>query len=149
MYVKVESSGVCERKGLVQVRFSFYLDEKDYGYEKHHVRIPIIPEGGYPGKVNEMGAPSDEKDYQKWVNSLPKEWVNNPFHNHFIYVSPETPDDEIMDLGEAYLEEAYIKWACEERIDCKNYHSFPEVKNVSACESRVTVLKSKELKRSL
>lgn len=37
-------------------------------------------------------------------------WQNNPFHNHFIYVEPDTTDEEIMDIGEAFLDEAYIKW---------------------------------------
>ena len=51
MRVKVEPSGCCERKGLVQVRFSMYLEPEDYGYDKHYVQVLIIPEGGYTGKV--------------------------------------------------------------------------------------------------
>lgn len=63
MKVKVEPSGCCERKGMVQVRFSFYLDPTDYGYDKHHIEVPVIPEGGYPGKVDEQGSPIDIKDW--------------------------------------------------------------------------------------
>lgn len=38
MYVRVEPTGCCERKGMVQVRFCFYLDEGDAGYAKCRVK---------------------------------------------------------------------------------------------------------------
>ena len=117
MFVKVEPTGCCERKGMVQIRFCMYLEPSDYGYEKHYVQVPIIPEGGYPGEVDEMGNPIDIEDYNKWLDTLPKAWQTNPFHNHFIYVEPDISDEDIMDIGEAFLHEAYIKWACEQRLD--------------------------------
>jgi hypothetical protein len=94
MYVKIEPSGVCERKGMVQVRYCMYLESGDYGYDKHYVEVPVIPEGGYPGKVDEMGRPIDSTDYQKWIDGLSKVWQNNPFHNHFVYVEPTATDKE-------------------------------------------------------
>lgn len=144
MYVKVEPTGCCERKGLVQVRFCMYLDENDYGYDKHHILVPIIPEEGYLGKVDEMGSPIDIKEYDTWVDSLPKVWQNNPFHNHFIYVKPETLDEEIMDIGEAHLHEAYIKWACELKHDLEN----PKVKFPSSFDKEKVKLKVKHLKET-
>lgn len=153
MYVKVEPSGCCERKGLVQIRFCMYLDEGDYGYNAHHVQVPVIPEEGYQGEVDEEGVPKDWKDYQKWIDSLPKIWQTNPFHNHFIYVEPDTTDNEIMDIGEAFLQEAYIKWSRDEKLDLKNPPiKFPEFVNQerrSAVEAKVNHLKETILEREL
>lgn len=151
MYVRVEPSGCCERKGLVQIRFCMYLDEGDYGYEKHHIQVPVIPEEGYQGEIDEEGNPKDWKDYQKWIDSLPRIWQTNPFHNHFIYVEPETTDEEIMAVGEAFLQEAYIKWAREEKLDLKNPPiKYPESVNEErrqAVETKVKHLKETVLER--
>jgi len=153
MYVKVEPSGCCERKGLVQIRFCMYLDEGDYGYNAHHVQVPVMPEEGYKGDVDGEGRPKDEKDYQKWIDSLPKIWQTNPFHNHFIYVEPDTTDDEIMDIGEAFLQEAYIKWAREEKLDLKNqpikYPEFVNEERRQAVETKVIHLKETILERRI
>ena len=152
MYVKVEPSGCCERKGMLQIRFSFYLDPIDFGYKKHHIEVPVIPEGGYPGKVDEQGSPIDIKDYEKWLKKLPTVWQNNPFHNHFIYVETDISDKEIMDIGKAFLAECYIKWEDEEILDLKNPPiTFPTVidnTRLETVEAKVkhlkeTVLESK------
>uniref|UniRef100_A0A6M3KFC0 Uncharacterized protein n=1 Tax=viral metagenome TaxID=1070528 RepID=A0A6M3KFC0_9ZZZZ len=50
MFVKIEPSGCCERKGLVQVRFSFYLEDGDYGYERHHVQVSGFSKDTYKGR---------------------------------------------------------------------------------------------------
>ena len=106
MYVKVEPTGCCERKGMVQVRFCFFLDPTDYGYEKHHVKID-------------------------------GEWQDNPFHNHFIYVEPDTIDKEIAEIGKAFLAEAYIKWATDSKLDLVN-DALPFKKPAVVTESRIT-----------
>ncbi len=108
MFVKVEPTGCCERKGLVQIRFSMYLDEDDYGYDKHHVLVPERP-------LTENGLADP-----KLAELVPKKWQNNPFHNHFIYVEPETTDTVIMNIGQAVLEEVYMEWACDKRPEPKN-----------------------------
>ena len=150
MYIKVEPTGVCERKGLVQIRFCMYLDEGDYGYEKHHIQVPVVPKEGYRGKVDELGSPIDRENYQTWIDSLPKVWQTNPFHNHFIYVEPKTSDEEIMDIGEAFLHEAYIKWACEEKLDIKNPPiQYPVSFDVVKVEAKVQHLKVTSLERKL
>ena len=134
MYVRVEPTGCCERRGLVQVRFCMYLDTDDYGYERHHIQAPVIPEGGYTGGVDVDGMPTKMRRYQKWLDKLPKVWQCNPFHNHYIHIKPETSDEEIMDIGLAFLEEAYIKWACGEKIDLKNpcvYHREPNTEGIA------------------
>ena len=152
MRVKVEPTGCCERKGMVQVRFCMYLEPGDYGYDKHHVQVPVIPEEGYQGKVDERGSPIDIEDYNKWLDSLPKEWQNNPFHNHFIYVEPNATDKQILDIGEAFLTEAYQKWAAHTFPDLKNKpHTKPVVDNarIAACETKAQHLKNTLLERQV
>ena len=108
---KIEPSGCTVRKGKVQLRFSFYLELGDARYEEHHVQVPIIPEGGYPGKVGAMGRPVDREYYKSWRESLPKKWQTNPFHNHFVYVDIDTSDAEIKQLMAETLEEFFGIWA--------------------------------------
>jgi len=151
MFVKVEPSGCCERKGMVQVRFCMYLEPGDYGYDKHHVQLPVTPEEGYQGKVGDMGIPVDIDDYNRWIDTLPKIWQNNPFHNHFIYVEPDTSDEEIMDIGGAFLKEAYADWAIDKAPKPKNKpHTMPviDASRITACEAKVQHLKVTLLERS-
>ena len=114
MYVKIEPTGVCERKGLVQIRFCMYLELGEYGYERHHVQV--LKEGAvYTGERDALGMPLDMSDYLSWESNQVKVWQNNPFHNHFIYVEHDIDTKTIMDIGEAFLQEAFIKWTCEEK----------------------------------
>lgn len=113
-YAKLETTGLAVRKGKVQIRFSFYLEPNDARYDEHHVQVPDPLsekwQKGYPGVYGDMG-PLDEKDYQKWYDSLPKIWQNNPFHNHFVYVDPDVTDGEISKLMREHLQEFYGLWA--------------------------------------
>ncbi len=72
MYVKIEGTGCCEHKGMVQVRFCMYLDPTDYGYEKHHIQVPDLTGVKYKGKVDKDDIPVDFTDCQKLLDSLPK-----------------------------------------------------------------------------
>jgi hypothetical protein len=120
MKVVINESGCCIKKGMSQIRLDMFLDEKDYGYDRRYVEVPDMSKEKYPGKVDDNGNPVDMIDYQKWVDSLPKKWQLNPFHVHFIKVHPDTSEKEIMDIADAFLQEAYIKWACDQKIDCSN-----------------------------
>ena len=141
MFVKVEPSGCCERKGMVQIRFCMFLDEGDYGYDKHHVQVP------------ERDLTEAEIADPELAAKVPRVWQVNPFHNHFIYVEPDTADGEIMDIGEAFLHEAYIKWACEQKLDLVN----PPIERptvidntrIDACEAKVQHLKENVLERKV
>ena len=108
--VKIEQSGCCERHGLCQVRLAMYLEPGDYGYERCHIRVPVIPEGGYTGAVDTMGSPVDQADYDAWINSLPKVRQLNPFHNHFLHLEPDVTDQEIEDLMAFHLPNFYEAW---------------------------------------
>ena len=152
MYVRVEPSGCCERKGMVQVRFSMYLEPTDYGYDKHHVQVPVIPEEGYQGKVDAWGNPVNAKHFEKWIDALPKKWQNNPFHNHFIYVEPTISDESILAIAEETLHQAYKKWSADTFPDVKNApYAKPiiDAARITACEAKVQHLKDTALERKV
>lgn len=140
MFVKVEPTGCCERKGLVQVRFSMYLDKGDYDFERYHVQVP------------EREPTEEELADPKRLEEIPKVWRVNPFHNHFVFVEPDIADEEIMDIGRAFLEEAYIKWASGEKRDLKNpsvkYPASVDSARLSACDAKIQSLKNNILESS-
>jgi hypothetical protein len=108
---KIEPTGCCVHKGKGQLRLSFYLEPDDPRYEEHHIQVPIIPEEGYPGEVDAEGAPVDQEHYDSWLESLPKQWQDNPFHNHFVFVDANASDAEIKQLLLESLEEFFSIWA--------------------------------------
>jgi hypothetical protein len=150
-YVVVDPNGTSERKGMVQIHLSMYLYPCDYGYGKQHVQTTVFPEEGYPGEIDKNGFPLDGGEYEKWVNSLPKEWVNNPFHSHFIYVEPTVADEEIIDMAETYLKIAYEQWSNNQVIDLKNpviiWPSEINDERLAAIEAKVQHLKNSSLMR--
>ena len=145
MYFKVEKTGCTERKGMVQIRYCLYLDPVDYGYDKHYVEVPIIPEEGYMGKVDEEGTPVDPKAYDLWYDSLPTEMQLNPFHNHFVQVGPTITDKEIKYVGELALLMAKEKWDKDIVPNIKNqlvnYPKIVTAERKLECETKVEAVK--------
>jgi hypothetical protein len=132
MYYKIEKSGCCERKGMVQIRYCFYLDKEDYGYEKHYIDVPIIPE--------DFDYKRDEKIIEEEIKKLPTEKKLTPFHNHFSYFSPEATDKEIKDAGDKFLNEAYDFWKKDEFPNVQNLTK-PTASSKEACELRINEIK--------
>lgn len=116
MIARIEPAGISVRRGKVQIRFSFYLELGDARYEEHYVQVSIFPPEGYPGEVGNAGNPTDMDAYNEWVESLPKVWQNNPFHNHFVRVGPDVRDGEIHQLMGDSLAEFYSMWSRGEDI---------------------------------
>jgi len=110
MYFKVNKTGINERKGLVEIRYDLYLDPQDDRYSEHHVLVPVIPSGGYSGKVDELGQPVNLADYDQWLSGLPKVWQDNPFCCHFMQFEPTITDLEIIEAGDKFLKMAYGNW---------------------------------------
>lgn len=138
MYVRIEPTGCLARKGLVQIRFCMYLDEGDYGYEKHRTQVPERP------------LTDKELADQVLADLVPKVWQTNPFHNHFIYVEFYITDKEIMNIGEAFLKAAYAGWSCNERLVLRNQPvRFHEIGNKTKVEAKVRHLKETKLERKL
>ena len=116
---EIEPTGCCEHKGMRQIRLCFYLEPGDARYNEHHVNMPVIPKNGYPGKKDEQGQPESMDDARSWVDSLPKKWQTNPFHNHFIYVALDATDEEIAKQADALLPQFYGQWQRRERLGVK------------------------------
>lgn len=99
MYAKIEPTGCSVRRGAVQLRIDLFLEPFEPRYAEHYVQA--VDEGskafknGYKGRMKD-GEPVDPDDYNKWLNGLPKKWQNNPFHSHFIQMSPDATDEEIQ-----------------------------------------------------
>ena len=149
MHYKIEPSGCCEVKGLMQIRFCLYLEAGDYGYEKHHITVPVFPKEGYPGKMDVNGTPIDIKDYEKWVKGLPTQEQDNPFHNHFAYVPQEITDDGLHALGKQIIQDAMERWEKNETPDVKtNMPQFDNTPNNSKSvliEARIADIKTKQI----
>ena len=114
--------------GMVNISASFYLEEGDEGWDKyqaeHHVTVPIIPEGGYKGKLGEDGRPDDQEDYDIWIKSLPTETRDNPFCNHAIQFEHDATEEEILwcfewALAQTHLNYLYDDLHCEKGTPAK------------------------------
>lgn len=118
MYFKITNVGEkkYEDMGMVNVDAAFYLEEGDDGFAaymaEHHVQVPVIPEGGYPGKVDKEGIPLDQKDFAAWMAALPKVWQLNPFCNHSMQFEASATEEEILycfEWGLAMTHANYLK----------------------------------------
>ena len=146
MYYRIEPSGTLAHQkykkydGLVQIRYDFFLEPEDYGYEKMYLYLPIITKP-YPGKVDENGNYIDKDDYDGWLDSLPHEWVSTYFRSRLIRVLPSITDKEIQELGEAYLQASYVHWAGDETIFQNPPDVKPKVPNITYCLLRAEQVK--------
>ncbi len=80
---------------LLKVGVGLYPAKGSLCYPRHHVPRPVIPEGGYPGPVDERGRPLFPEDFQEWLASLPTRMVLNPFLTHFIRINPQTTETQL------------------------------------------------------
>lgn len=109
-YGRIGSSGCKVRKGKIKLLFRFYLEPGDPRYEEHHVVVPVVPEGGYPGKMVDEH-PADQQAFKEWLQGLPTEERDNPFHNHFEYVNDSILQAEVEALMALRLEEFFAAWS--------------------------------------
>jgi hypothetical protein len=136
MYFEIEPTGCCEYKGMVQVKYRFYLDPADHGYEKHYVDVRVLPDE-MPKKFR-GDLFGDEKlrvEYLDWVSSLPVKKQLNPFHSHIMLFPSTVTDKEINDMGASFLSEAYEFWS---------RGVYPALKGVALDKSAVVPVAQKE-----
>jgi hypothetical protein len=144
MFFKVNTTGVSERKGLVEVRYDLYLDSTDERYSEHYVQVPVIPKEGYTGKVDEEGSPVDQADYDKWLAGLKTTYQHNPFCCHFVQFEPTVTDAEIEYVGKLALDMKYKDWVAGSLTRTKNEPvtwSIDSTKK-AACATRVATIKA-------
>jgi len=119
-YVEVEPSGCGEFHGNVKVRYDFFLTPDAYRYDDRHLYLVDTTTeeylAGYTGKLNEDGTPKNLVQYDKWEASLPRVWVNTPFHSHFCYFDADVTNAEVEKAGLYHLGNFYSAW-CDDWID--------------------------------
>ena len=111
---RIEPTGCCENHGRVQVRFSLFLKPGEKRYDEYYLNLPIMPEGGYPGKLDNTEESQDA--YKAWIDALPHEWVNTPFHNHFETFEADVTDKEIEQELKEVVDEFWAIWRHNENI---------------------------------
>lgn len=154
MYFKVEPSGCCERKGMVQIRYDFYLHPGDYGHKERRVKAPIMPEGGYQGPLKDDGSPESAKHYVNWLESLPRMWIDTPFHSHFFYFHPDdATEDYIRDVGRQLCREAFIKWKNGRTPNLRNplipWHMKNDPIRKALCNGKVSQVQSLQISEAV
>jgi len=163
-YAVVNKSGCCEYHGNVQIRIDFYLTPDALRYDDCLVQVIDTTSSeyleGYKGELDKNGQPVDLDDYQKWLDSLPTIEQLNPFHSHFVYLSPtEATEAKIKELMEFHLPNFYKAfqeyrdkelggmrhgWAVETRVEPTRYDEtlsqleYETLKN--ECESKIAEL---------
>lgn len=95
--------GTHIHKDLLKAGIAFYPSESDKSYAVQYVSVPIIPEGGYPGAVNEHSEPLDKDAYRAWIESLPTKMQLNPAFTHFIKIDPSITKPQL----EAQIQEIF------------------------------------------
>ena len=100
-----------EFHGNIAVKLEFYLNPEDYGYEQTYVGVPDFTGATYKGKLAKDGQPRDAADYEAWVDSLPRKWQLNPFHNHFIYLPPDYSKADVEAQIAFHLPNFYAAWS--------------------------------------
>jgi hypothetical protein len=87
---RCQFAGAHIHRGVLKAGIALFPREGGLSYPRHYVSRPIIPEGGYPGDVDELGQPLDADNYRMWLESLPTRMVLNPCLTHFIRIAPDT-----------------------------------------------------------
>jgi hypothetical protein len=100
-YGVIEKSGCGEFKGKVKIRIDCFLTPESPYYDQYGGAYVVDTASkeylaGYKGaKDDKTGEPLDWDDYNKWLDSLPTVWQDNPFHSHFVYYDTTVLDDSI------------------------------------------------------
>lgn len=167
MFFKIINIGDPKYKysdmGMINVDAAFYLEAGDEGFDKyqaeHYAQVPVIPAGGYPGKLDDEGVPADKKAFGVWLAALPKVWQFNPFCNHSIQFEPSVTKEEILycfDLALVMTHENYLKNDLECKVDGRvvnqsiNYESrkvfYDGIKNIPEAEKTIIMKAAEQLK---
>jgi hypothetical protein len=123
-----EPSGTHWHKGQLKGRLDLFPEPLEKSYAKNYVYVPVVPEGGYTGKVNESGQPIDQKAYDKWLASLPHIWQLNPCLSIFVGIDENTTKT----LFDEFIKDTYTKDVLATIDNIMSSKSTPEQPHLSA-----------------
>jgi hypothetical protein len=90
LHPRIKFAGAHIHRDMLKAGIAIFPREGGLSYPRHYVPKPVIPEGGYPGGVDEQGRPLNVDNYQAWLRSLPVRMELNPCLVHFIRINPGT-----------------------------------------------------------
>lgn len=88
-----------------------YLEPTDPRYSEHHVFVVDETSPKFSAGYHGMKDPINQEDYQKWIDTLPHVWRDNPFHNHFVFVDSDITDGQVKKLVSDCLSEFFSVWS--------------------------------------
>ena len=143
---------------MVQVTIDMYLEPGDYRYDEYYLYLPVYNGEVYNGKTT-LGVPDNINNFNKWMDKLPHEWQNTPFHTHFYYVDSIKDITDLEDDVKKILEEVYKIWAKGENVPANwkskyrnkpKFIDLPDEQRLIECQNKIdsikTVLADKEIK---
>lgn len=150
MITKFEKTGCCERRGMVQIRVSFFLEPDEEGYDDYHIQVPTER---YSGPRKERGQPADLEDFATWKETCEKKWIDTPCHNHFFRIEPGGAEDDdaiILDIAERCGEEVLRAQKHHRAPNLANPKT-PRLSNVTSkrrtqCNNRVATLPTDDIR---
>ena len=130
--MRLNPTGTHSQHGYMKVRIDFYPRKTDRTYSTHHVQVPIIPEEGYPGAKDDKGNPVDEWAYNFWLESLPKEWQDNPCLCHFIKIGDADTQESLTE----YIKDMFPDTVLKTLDDVLADHDVKTLQRMTAVRSR-------------
>jgi hypothetical protein len=101
--IAFEPSGTHLKGDSLKIRLDLFPEVGEKSYAQNYVSLPVIPVGGYPGKVNTDGSPVSQKAYDTWLAGLPHIWQLNPCLSVFVRVDQNiTPELLTQFVGDVY-----------------------------------------------
>jgi len=142
-----EDYNITENEMLlyIQEALAFSLVGSVYQMAKVEGNL-VMPEGF----LTTYSLPALQQDNitKEWFTTLPKDWHDNPFHNHFVQFDPSVTDEEILFIGELTLQIAAEKWQKNKTPEVLNQPVMIDLstEKKTSCENRINQLKTMKLK---
>jgi len=103
MRIAFEPSGTHLKGDSLKIRLDLFPDVGEKSYAQNYVYVPVIPVGGYPGKVGADGSPASQKAYDTWLAGLPHIWRLNPCLSVFVRVDENITSELLTQfIGDVY-----------------------------------------------
>ena len=103
MRIAFEPSGTHLKGDSLKIRLDLFPEAGEKSYAGNYVSVPVLPVGGYPGKVDKEGNPVDQNAYNLWLAGLPHIWQLNPCLSVFVRVDENITKELLTQfIGDVY-----------------------------------------------